>query len=105
MEIKSSWRHCRQMVFLNFQKTDGKAKQAKQQSRDHRAIQRRLQSAVCNEEFGDLLKFNQLRVRNSYLHRDHCLITASQFKGTSSSRNRKISFSFFPRCIPKCHQI
>ena len=51
------------LFYLYHQKTDGN--KAKQQSREHRAIQRRLQSAVCNEEFGDLLKFNQLMVRKS----------------------------------------
>lgn len=51
------------IFYFYHQKTDGN--KAKQQSREHRAIQRRLQSAVCNEEFGDLLKFNQLMVRKS----------------------------------------
>lgn len=51
------------LFYHDHQKTDGN--KAKQQSREHRAIQRRLQSAVCNEEFGDLLKFNQLMVRKS----------------------------------------
>ena len=43
-----------------FQKLD--SSKAKQQSREHRLLQRRLQSAVIKEDFGDLLKFNQLRV-------------------------------------------
>ena len=48
------------LFYYDSQKTDGN--KAKQQSREHRAIQRRF-AAVCNEEFGDLLKFNQLMVR------------------------------------------
>ncbi|KAJ7378728.1 Histone-lysine N-methyltransferase setd1b [Desmophyllum pertusum] len=56
---------CQANVTAEEQKTDGN--KAKQQSREHRAIQRRLQSAVCNEEFGDLLKFNQLMVRKKQL--------------------------------------
>lgn len=56
---------CQAIVTKQEQKTDGN--KAKQQSREHRATQRRLQSAVCNEEFGDLLKFNQLMVRKKQL--------------------------------------
>lgn len=56
---------CQANVTVEEQKTDGN--KAKQQSREHRAIQRRLQSVVCNEEFGDLLKFNQLMVRKKQL--------------------------------------
>ncbi|XP_078363244.1 uncharacterized protein LOC144647329 isoform X3 [Oculina patagonica] len=57
---------CQANVTAEEQKTDVGNK-AKQQSREHRAIQRRLQSVVCNEEFGDLLKFNQLMVRKKQL--------------------------------------
>ncbi|XP_031568728.1 histone-lysine N-methyltransferase SETD1B-like [Actinia tenebrosa] len=43
------------------------ASKGKQLSRENRAMQRRLQSAVCNEDFGDILKFNKLRVRKKQL--------------------------------------
>ncbi|EDO44546.1 predicted protein, partial [Nematostella vectensis] len=43
------------------------ASKGKQQSRENRAMQRRLQLAVCNEDFGDILKFNKLRVRKKQL--------------------------------------
>lgn len=56
---------CQENVTKQELKTEGN--KAKQQSREHRATQRRLQSAVCNEEFGDLLKFNQLMVRKKQL--------------------------------------
>jgi hypothetical protein len=49
------------MNHIFVQKLD--ASKGKQLSRENRAVQRRLQSAVCNEDFGDILKFNKLRVR------------------------------------------
>ena len=50
----------------NKKKEEKEANKAKQQSRENRALQRRLAASFQNEDFGDILKFNQLKVIKSF---------------------------------------
>ncbi|XP_028396807.1 histone-lysine N-methyltransferase SETD1B-A-like [Dendronephthya gigantea] len=52
---------------VNKKDNEKEANKAKQQSRENRALQRRLAASFQLEDFGDILKFNQLKVRKKKL--------------------------------------